>query len=1481
MLLGIILAILSINASAGSPLWNYGAYDYFGWSVPASDYIYPDGSTALEALGKEYWSGLHGDSTYYFRNLSGMSCNSTNTQCSSQCTYERCYTVAGNSPATRGLWNHSSYTFNCLSTPESGYTYATYQDALTGLGTETFDGKVCISTNSDGTTSTTSYSFLGLANVYCNISSDTSGYCMADPILKICNGSSCSTQTPLIHMIARSGNCPIYTPISYIYANQDPSKYFLQSDADDIDQIVKNFNLGKPLHCKGRGNPIQIVNGNKYQAESDLRSSSVSGLHFQRYYNSQSNDPTSLGNNWRDNYMAAFTPFYPPTPTFKSSSNQSSEYSTAQDACQSGWAQIKDQYTSPLYKNAVAIYENGQCNLYNNNKFIRTISVYSTLLLKASDIEYDAYRPDGRVVRFKPASGNTYLAKGMPGMRLTKTTDGFELIRPDNTVEIYVGTQLQSITHPDGIQEILHYTNNLLDSVTDNVGNVLNFTYNADNRIASVNYNGVQQWGYRYDANGNLQYVDNPDGTTRQYLYENASYVHALTGIDDERNKRFASFSYDSQGRAITTYHATNVERVDLTYNGDGSTTVTNSRNVASTYTFDDTIVGKEINTVTGPGCTSCGLGNSSFEFDITNDLLSAKTIHGLRTEYYNYDANGNPGYIIYAAGTAQARRTDYTYDPRFISKTATKTEPSVCATGNKVTTYGYDDFADLTSITIDGFTPDCTAISRTTTLQYNGPLHQLSLIDGPRTDVIDVTTFEYYLDDPSEGNNRARLKSVTLANGTVARDNIQYSATGKILGETRPNGLTLSYTYYPGNDRLQTLTQSDGTGSRTTRWTYLPTGEVETITLGDGSLDATSLTFDYDEARRLKRITDALGNYIEYTLDTEDNQTARNIHDTNGTLRRALSQTFDVYDKLESATQENESYQYTFAPDGTLSNDTDGNLTNGTYSYDALKRLMTITQDVGGSDTSTANALTTYGYDVHDNLTSVTDPNNGGTTYTYDDLGNQLSVTSPDTYNKVMTYDAAGNLITLNDFKNGVFQYHYDALNRLVSLDEPRATNNTVYTYDTCANGVGRLCSVTQGTTTVSYAYDGFGDVTSHQSIQYAYDVLGRVKTMTYPSGNSVTYHYAANGQVDTVDAVINGVPQSLASNINYAPFGPITSLTYGNGAQLTQAFDTAYRMQSQSIPGVYQRDYTQYDGNGNLKAMSIVGQASNNAYSYDALNRVTGATGTFGSQTFHYDLNGNRTQAVNDGTTDDYSYTPNTNRLIYINSADVSTNVLGNIDFIHGIPLGYDAFNRVIGTSGVTYQYNGLNQRIGKTVNNVPTTYLYGLRGELLAELDGNGQTQAEYYYLNGKPLAATLTSVTPPPVVSDIIIDDGTAGTTSSNGWRSKTDSSQYGADYLYSGSRTNRWHQWSPTLTQAGQYDVYAWYVAGSNNSTSAPYSITHAGVTDTVTLDQTANGGQWVLLGRYQFDANGSENIQLTSANGAVTKPVLTIFIPTS
>ncbi len=82
-------------------------------------------------------------------------------------------------------------------------------------------------------------------------------------------------------------------------------------------------------------------------------------------------------------------------------------------------------------------------------------------------------------------------------------------------------------------------------------------------------------------------------------------------------------------------------------------------------------------------------------------------------------------------------------------------------------------------------------------------------------------------------------------------------------------------------------------------------------------------------------------------------------------------------------------------------------------------------------------------------------------------------------------------------------------------------------------------------------------------------------------------------------------------------------------------------------------------------------------------------------------------------------------------------------------------------------------------------------------------------------------------------------------------------------------------WRPTINMTANYNVYAWWVDGPNRATNAPYTIYYADmetsedcypvviVSETVRVNQQANGGQWNLLGTYPF-ADGTSGYVVLS-----------------
>ena len=139
------------------------------------------------------------------------------------------------------------------------------------------------------------------------------------------------------------------------------------------------------------------------------------------------------------------------------------------------------------------------------------------------------------------------------------------------------------------------------------------------------------------------------------------------------------------------------------------------------------------------------------------------------------------------------------------------------------------------------------------------------------------------------------------------------------------------------------------------------------------------------------------------------------------------------------------------------------------------------------------------------------------------------------------------------------------------------------------------------------------------------------RLSSITYPSRWSVAYTRDVAGRIIAAAAIApgGGSPQSLVSAVVYQPFGPVKSLTHGNGITETRGFDADYRLTHLTAAGnvpVQNLTYG-YDAADNILSISDgIASGNNQGLGYDALNRLTSAAGASGSLAYSYDANGNR---------------------------------------------------------------------------------------------------------------------------------------------------------------------------------------------------------------------------------------------------------------
>lgn len=114
------------------------------------------------------------------------------------------------------------------------------------------------------------------------------------------------------------------------------------------------------------------------------------------------------------------------------------------------------------------------------------------------------------------------------------------------------------------------------------------------------------------------------------------------------------------------------------------------------------------------------------------------------------------------------------------------------------------------------------------------------------------------------------------------------------------------------------------------------------------------------------------------------------------------------------------------------------------------------------------------------------------------------------------------------------------------------------------------------------------------------------------------------------------------------------------------------------------------------------------------------------------------------------------------------------------------------------------------------------------------------------------------------ADVIVDNSAAGFTASSNWLTGTSAAdKYGTNYRYrSTAAVSDAAQWSFTVPQTRNYQVYAWWSAGTNRSATAPYIVTHSGGSTTVNKNQQTGGGAWQSLGTFNLNA-GTNTVRLS------------------
>jgi YD repeat-containing protein len=374
--------------------------------------------------------------------------------------------------------------------------------------------------------------------------------------------------------------------------------------------------------------------------------------------------------------------------------------------------------------------------------------------------------------------------------------------------------------------------------------------------------------------------------------------------------------------------------------------------------------------------------------------------------------------------------------------------------------------------------------------------------------------------------------------------------------------------------------------------------------------------------------------------------------------------------------------------------------------------------------------------------IETITAPNGAGTTLSRDDFDRPADETSNDRGHTVYATDPAGNVTALTDARGITASYNFDALNRVIGVSYPNTAENVSYVYDSCSNGVGRLCRITDATGTTDLAYDAFGNVITHTRnelgvvyiTRYAFDAGNRVLTVTTPGGKVVTYSRNAVGRILGISTTLNSTATTIVSGRTYRSDGLVKNQIFGNGVVESRLWNLRGELQSQTIGTLDSRTYG-FDANGNR--ISLITSTANTVFSYDVLDRLNGV----GATSLSYDPNGNRT-SDNRGT---YSYQASSNRLSTIPEGSLNLDPAGNTSS-DGLGRTFTYANAgtlssvsLFGTTVGTYSYDFRNLRSRKTSAAATTVFSRDFGGRIIAESDGSGGTLRTYIWDDGyQPIA-----------------------------------------------------------------------------------------------------------------------------------------------
>ena len=804
------------------------------------------------------------------------------------------------------------------------------------------------------------------------------------------------------------------------------------------------------------------------------------------------------------------------------------------------------------------------------------------------------------------------------------------------------------------------------------LGNQLCRSYNEQNKVLSISLNGREKMKNNYDQKGNCITTTDALGRSSVFTYNKQGQVVSFTRADGSHLK----FSYDTWGNIVemsddfgrkTKYQYDELNRVIKTTDGNNNKT---------SYTYDknnnvSTVMNAEGNT-------------QSYTYNEQGKVTSITDFDG-STIYREYNELNRPSKVTDQLGNI----TFYEYDKMW------NVQKEILANGAE-TQYRYNQLNQLSCVTNPSgaelrYTYDpcgnCiqkqSANGTITRFAYDHLNRKTEIIEPDGTKIKLCYNEANQVEKVSIGKEHVLFYEYDQAGQKIKEINAMghetlytYTLLGKVESITNAAGGVLFYEYEEGG-LLSAIRYPDG---KLERYTYGGNQEITSKTGKDGY----RLNYYYDSMNRIHTIESNHGQKKSYTYDPAGNITSMTEADGNRTC-----------------------YSYNATGNLTAVQDALGN--RAEYEYDVLGHLVSIKQ-LGKSDASIASdkelqeakKLNTINYEArktsyHRNtsgqITGMTDALGNEESYEYDAEGNLIKKTDKEGYETLYEYNIKGDMSKIAYADGKEVKLRYDSLRQLTEVEDWL--------------GITRIELDILGR--INHVLDYKGRKTA-----YEWGVLNERKSITYPDGKTVTYHYDEQmrlGELRDGDTLVQ-----YAYNSNNL----LTEKTYSNGIKTSYAYDTLGQLQElthRDSDGILDQYKYSYDLMGNKTSIekqrrNLVQENGSYEFSYDPLNRLKEITkdGQL-LRNYGYDCFGNRVYKKEAKGKTYYQYNQ-INQLIHSESddeiKDYAYDRRGNLvqvkkDKILFTAYEYGTANQVLKAMNqkgqqIEYQYNGFGNRIGE---------------------------------------------------------------------------------------------------------------------------------------------------------------------------------------